>query len=164
MLALLSYPFVVEPFLALRTQAWIWSLGYGAFALLCGWCAWQFGRSDEQIRQEMVNSDAGPESSGNPALQTEPNTASSNANMGLWLALAATASVMLLATTHQVSQDLAVIPLLWVLPLALYLLSFILCFNNDGWYKRWIFGPLLAAGALAVVYIMPKDLILSAWI
>ena len=165
LLALLSYPFVVEPFLALRTQAWIWSLGYGAFVPLCGWCAWRFGRSDEALYLETSLSIPEPETPpGDLASKAEPNPAPGSTDRVLWLALAATASVMLLATTHQVSQDLAVIPLLWVLPLALYLLSFILCFNHDRWYKRWIFGPLLAVGALAVVYIMPQDLTLSAWI
>ncbi len=155
LLALLSYPFVVEPLLALGTQAWVWSSGYGVFVLLCGWCAWQFGRSGEQTSQTLNDPmTEKAELSANP----------SGTDRVLWLGLAACASLMLLATTHQVSQDLAVVPLLWVLPLALYLLSFILCFDHDWWYKRWIFAPALAGGALAVVYMMPRDLTLSVWI
>lgn len=165
LLALLSYPFVVEPFLALHTQAWAWSSGYGAFVLLCAWCAWQFSRSSEQVHPEKMIPGTGSGAPGaHLASKAEPHTAPSSTDMVMWLVLAANASVMLLATTQQVSQDLAVIPLLWVLPLALYLLSFILCFDHDWWYKRWLFGPLLAVGALAVVYMMTKDLVLSVWI
>ena len=72
----------------------------------------------------------------------------------LWLALATVASVMLLATTHRICQDLAVVPLLWIAPLALYLLSFILCFDHSWWYKRWLFAPLFAVSAYFVVSLM----------
>ena len=161
LLALLSYPFLIEPFLSLGTQAWVWSAGYGLFVLLCGGCAWQFGWSKMQVPEEEVVAGSG---SGEPVQNSDPPESPGSIDVLLWLALAANASVMLLATTHQISQDLAVIPLLWVLPLALYLLSFILCFDHDWWYKRWIFGPLLAVAALAVVYIMAKEEILSVWI
>ena len=53
-----------------------------------------------------------------------------------WLALPALASMMLLATTNHVCQDVAVIPFLWVVPLSLYLLSFIICFDHARWYQR----------------------------
>jgi len=161
LLALLSYPFVIEPFLSLGTQAWLWSTGYGLFVLLCGGCAWQFGRSKQPVPEGAVVARSG---SSEPVQTSDLPESPGSIDVLLWLALAANASVMLLATTHQVSQDLAVIPLLWVLPLALYLLSFILCFDHDWWYKRWIFGPLLAVGALTVVYIMAKEEILSIWI
>jgi len=163
LLALLSYPFIVERFLTLRAQAWIWSVGYCAFVLLCGACAWRFGRSGTCVAVgiSVAGSNTPPS---DLASKGEPDSAPGNTDMVLWLALAASASVMLLATTHQVSQDLAVIPLLWVLPLAIYLLSFILCFDHDWWYKRLLFGPLLAAAALAAVYVMSRDLTLSAWV
>jgi len=61
-----------------------------------------------------------------------------------WLLLPALASVMLLAVTNHVCQDVAVVPFLWVVPLSLYLLSFIICFDADIWYRRRIFS--LAAG------------------
>ena len=64
----------------------------------------------------------------------------------LWLLLPACASVLLLATTNKICQDVAVIPFLWVLPLALYLLSFIICFDSPRWYKRLPFGVALARG------------------
>lgn len=159
LLALLSYPFLVEPFLRLTVQAWIWSVAYTVFVLMCAGCAWQFRRAADQSVASMAEGAIHSEQRG-----AAPDDHPSRHTMSLWLILAATASVMLLATTHQVSQDLAVIPLLWVLPLALYLLSFILCFDHHWWYKRWLFMPLLAAGAVAVVFIMFDELVLSAWI
>ena len=62
----------------------------------------------------------------------------------LWIGLAACASILLLAVTSHLTQNVAPIPLLWVVPLSLYLLSFILCFESDRLYPRWLFLPLLA--------------------
>ena len=62
----------------------------------------------------------------------------------MWVSLAACASVLLVSLTNHLSQNVAPIPLLWVIPLALYLLSFILCFESDKMYQRWLFIPSLA--------------------
>jgi hypothetical protein len=70
----------------------------------------------------------------------------------MWLGLAACGSTMLLATTNQLCLDVAAVPLLWVLPLALYLLSFILCFQNARWYRREIYHPAFGAGAALACY------------
>src|SRR6266851_329655 len=61
-----------------------------------------------------------------------------------WIALPACASLLLYAATNEMTHDVAPIPFLWVVPLALYLLSFIICFDNERWYKRGIFHPALA--------------------
>jgi spermidine synthase len=70
-----------------------------------------------------------------------------------WLSLAACGSVVLLATTNQMCQNVAVVPFLWVLPLALYLLSFIICFDHERWYDRrfWIPGMLVSFAAVAIL-------------
>jgi len=131
--ALLTYPFLVEPFLCLRTQARIWSLLYVAFAVSSAWTAWR----------ARTNS-AEPEGPASESLQ--PGT------VALWLALSAAASVMLLATTSQISQEVAVVPFLWVAPLSIYLLTFAVAFAD--WYRRKPFAVaagLLAAGACAVL-------------
>ncbi len=73
-------------------------------------------------------------------------------NRLLWLLLPACSSVMLLATTNQLCLDVAVVPLLWILPLGLYLLSFILCFHSPRWYSRMVFGPALAAVLILVCH------------
>lgn len=144
LLALLSYPFVVEPGLRLDSQARVWSIGYLGFALLCGVSASTFRQRGLAARPSTPQreSDLPSERGEDPAL---------------WLALAATGSALLLATTNQICQDLAVIPLLWVLPLSIYLLSFIVCFDRERWYQRGIFLPLLALSAGGVTWIIQHD-------
>ena len=162
LLALLSYPFLIEPFLALPLQASLWSVGYGAFILLCSNCALQYGRlpGPALVAANSAAENAPQDESSAPAVEPE----SSRIDRLLWLVLAANASLMLLASTHKISQDLAVIPLLWVLPLAIYLLSFILCFDHQRWYRRRVFAPLFVVSSLAVVYMMPKEQLISIWI
>jgi SAM-dependent methyltransferase len=132
MLALLSYPLLFEPLLALKQQAAAWSGGFVAFALLCGALAWRGRGGDLPVAPGEEGEKPGI------ALQTQ------------WVALAASASTLLLAFTGHMTLNIAAIPFLWVLPLALYLLSFVLCFEASGWYRRWLFLPLLAAGFAAV--------------
>src|SRR6266446_7509571 len=132
MLALLSYPLAVEPLLKLGTQAAIWSAGFVLFALACAMLAWRSKGSEAQHL-------AGGES-GKPGLGLQ----------ALWAGLACCASVLLLAFTGHMTLNIAAIPFLWVLPLALYLLSFVLCFEASGWYRRWLFLPLLGAALAAV--------------
>lgn len=127
MLALLSYPFLVEPSLSLPRQARLWSVGYLAFVLCCGGIGVLILRSSEGGKR--------PTEEGAPAGGGERATPGIWQPL-LWVALAACASTMLLATTNQVTQDLAAIPLLWVFPLAIYLLSFVLCFGDTSWYRR----------------------------
>jgi SAM-dependent methyltransferase len=136
LLALLSYPFVFEPILTRRAQAILWSCSFGVFALLCGGCAWRLWRSnpapafrsDKNGRTGNSLASAPP-----PALPTQV----------LWFALPACGSVLLLATTNKLCLDVAAIPFLWILPLSLYLLTFILCFDRPAWYVRKTFTLLL---------------------
>jgi hypothetical protein len=132
MLALLSYPVLVEPALRLGTQAVTWSAGYGVFAAMCAAVGWR-ARGFQDSGEAFENAPA-------PTLAT----------MLLWIGLAGCASTMLLAVTSHLTQNVAPIPLLWIAPLSLYLLSFILCFERDATYNRWVFLPLLA-GALGVL-------------
>jgi SAM-dependent methyltransferase len=132
MLALLSYPLLVEPAFALKQQAAIWSAGFVAFAILCGLLAWRSSGGEVSVSTA--------EEAEKPGIGLQ----------ALWVALAACASTLLLAFTGHMSLNIAAIPFLWVLPLALYLLSFVLCFEASGWYRRWLFLPLLAAGLAAV--------------
>ena len=128
MLALLSYPFVVEPNIALRNQAWIWSGGFLLFALVCAYAAWKSSKADRpQEAAPAVAENVPP-----PKLGT----------MLYWIGLAACASSLLLATTSHLTQNVAPIPLLWIAPLSLYLLSFILSFESDKIYQQWLFLPL----------------------
>ncbi len=69
----------------------------------------------------------------------------------LWLSLPAVASTLLLAVTEKITQDIAVVPFLWILPLGLYLLSFIICFDNPKWYKRPLFLTLFILAILGLI-------------
>src|SRR6267143_401792 len=139
MLALVSYPLAVEPLLKLGTQAAIWSAGFVLFALACAMLAWRSKGSEAQHL-------AGGES-GKPGLGLQ----------ALWAGLACCASVLLLAFTGHMTLNIAAIPFLWVLPLALYLLSFVLCFEASGWYRRWLFLPMIGAGLAGVCVTLSRS-------
>ena len=141
LLALLSYPFAFEPWLALKQQVWSWSIVYGLFAALAAWCGIQFLRfqtaSDGLLSKDADRGPVGLQSADDP--EQRPGWGI----MLLWVGLAACGSVMLLATTNQLCIDVATVPFLWVLPLSLYLLSFIICFDSPQWYDRRAWGLLL---------------------
>ncbi len=137
MLGLLAYPVIVEPWLTNHNQAWMWSGAYALFALLCGTVAYR-ARSGTSSHSD-----------------TMPDTSAPAPTMGdrvLWMTLAACASALLLAVTNHLTQNVAAIPFLWVLPLSLYLLSFILCFDSDRWYRRWLFSRLGAVAVPCIAY------------
>ena len=130
LLALLTYPFLVEPLIARKLQVIGWSWSYVAFVGASAICAWKISTLKIEPDADRVSA---------PSPQTRiPLT-----RLLFWLALTASASAMLLATTNQLTVDIAAVPFLWVLPLSIYLLSFILCFDSDRWYNRVVFGALL---------------------
>ncbi len=149
LLALVSYPFVIEPWLSLRMQARLWSWGFLAYALLCGYCALQLAGSTTARTQE-------PEATSEESNQIADSGPPSVGCRILWLALAACASVMFLATTSQICQDIAVVPFLWVLPLSLYLLSFIICFDRSKWYSRGVFHPAFAIAVFLACLVLAE--------
>jgi hypothetical protein len=118
--ALLGYPFLFEPWLRNAQQSWGWSAGFALFVLLCGALAWR--SRDLPAIEEHVSANAVPR----PRMRT----------LALWLLLSAMGSVMLLSITNHLTQNISSIPLLWVVPLALYLVTFILCFEGGNWYRR----------------------------
>jgi hypothetical protein len=133
LVALLAYPFAIEPALDVPAQLRLWSAAYGVFAALA--CA-----------------------SALTARKGRPIAAARDGRPGrtrlLWIALAATPCALWLAVANRVSQSVAAAPLLWILPLSLYLLSLILCFHRDGWYQprvfRWLV-PVAVAGLVAAI-------------
>jgi spermidine synthase len=132
-LGLVSYPLVVEPFLHLKTQAQVWTWAYVVFALGCGYCSLRV-RNAPELAHKTEPSEV--------AAEREERGHLSFGRLILWLSFAACASAMFLATTNQLCKNVAPVPLLWVLPLALYLLTFILCFESEGRYSRRWFHPL----------------------
>jgi hypothetical protein len=149
LLALLSYPFFFETHFTRKTQAGLWAWGLVAYVLCCGFCAvrlWRAaGRENaEEGRRQKAEADLS-EHAPRTTQQAPINSQPSTLNQLLWLLLPACASVLLLATTNKLCQDVAVIPFLWVVPLALYLLSFIICFDSPRWYARYPFTLALIA-------------------
>lgn len=141
LLALLTFPVLVEPFLTTRAQANVWSVVYVGFAVACAAAAWVTMTSPVSAR---VISDAEHPPGEPPARKIEL----------LWVALAGCASALLLGVTNQLSYNVAPIPFLWVLPLTLYLLSFILSFESERAYVRGVFVALLPLAIAWMAYLV----------
>jgi len=153
LLALLSYPLVVEPLLARQTQAQVWGWGLTAFALLSIAAAlllWTHKPAGDKTCRTKHTATPAPRPDRRRWL--------------LWLALPAGASVVLLAVTNKICQDITVVPLFWVLPLAVYLLSFIICFHSERWYVRnvWVTAFILSFIALVAATSLTAE-ISAAW-
>jgi len=158
MAALLLYPPLIEPAAAVQWQAVGWSVAYGVFVVLAAACAWvsrtalPAGEAAASADGRAAAASAGPRAGPHgPFAAGQGGSPPSGAGMrageaapawrdlGLWLLLSALGSVLLLTTTTHMTQNVASVPFLWVLPLALYLLTFILCFDGEGWYRRrWL--------------------------
>ena len=129
LLALLAYPIAIEPRFGLGAQFHGWAAFYLVFAGLCVLCA-------------VGNRAATPVKVERPSLRTAL----------VWAALAAWAAVLWPAVANHLSQEVAAIPFLWILPLTVYLLTFILCFEGSGWYQPQIFRWLLPAACTAIAW------------
>ncbi len=178
LLALLTYPAVVEVWLPLRSQAWLWIAGFVVFAAGVMICAWASASGDPG--KSLVPRSLGaaarrgfwtspPTSTGEDApplaeiasavwsLERRRAVASPRArDWLLWLALSACPSALLLATTNYVSQEIAVIPFLWIVPLSLYLASWVLTFDSERWYARGVWATLLALGLMLSTFVLER--------
>jgi hypothetical protein len=145
LLGLLCYPFLVEPAMVLSAQARSWAAVFGVFVAGCVGCgalAFRGGRGQDRA----VDAAEGRETEGmalSPARRRIRGI--------LWLLLPLCSSAMLLAVTNNMCQEIAAVPFLWVLPLALYLLSFILCFEGRRWYVRRIYVAVVAVATFVVL-------------
>ena len=140
MLALLSYPFVVEPMTRLPQQRVAWSMGFVGLIVLIGACGVLAWRAGGEARAALVEEAAGARPGWRDA--------------AIWMALAAIPSGLLIAVTAHLSTDIAPSPFLWVIPLALYLLSFVIVFQREpilphNWMV-WI-QPLLLVGLVDTI-------------
>jgi hypothetical protein len=172
LLALLSYPFFFETHFTRKTQATLWACGLVAYAVFCGWCALKLFRgAAAPIRgnpQPTEQPQDNPVRSVRATFQASPTFQFSIFNFQfssslLWFLLPACASVLLLAITNKLCQDVAVIPFLWVLPLALYLLSFVICFDHPRWYARLPFALALIACSGAICWALFQGTDLSLY-
>lgn len=148
LISLLAYPPLIEPHIDLQSQAWLWSGVYAVYALLIVVSAWH------SVRQGMVSQ-----------LQKSNETqigpvgdAPAKQDYMLWILLATLGSVLLLSFTNHITQNIASVPFLWIVPLVLYLVTFILVFDvgssrgKSGWYSRLVFIPLLFALLIITTY------------
>ena len=137
--ALLGFPLLFEPAFDLRSLAWGWSFLFAGFAVLCGATAWM-STNGFDVQEKPISRDDKP----------------SYLIQFRWLALSAMGSVMLLAVTNHITQNIPSVPFLWVLPLALYLVTFILAFDHPRWYLRR--STMLAAAVLvpAMAWAIPS--------
>ena len=130
LIALVAYPVVIEPFVGTRMQAISWSILFAVFVLLVATLAWRVGRVGR------VDADVSGQVE---VVAVEPLPIVSQLR---WIAFSAAGSMLLLAVSNHITQNVASVPLLWLLPLTLYLLTFILTFDGTGWYKRHLYaGP-----------------------
>jgi len=135
LLALVGFPVLLEPYFTLPQLGWTWSGLFACLVVLCGVTAWR------SMRAITAQPGAGRAGATEAVL-----TPLSGVLQLKWLGLAALASVMLLAVSNHVTQNISSVPFLWVLPLALYLITFIFAFDHPRWYRRTPF--LVALGVL----------------
>ena len=144
MLALISFPFLVEVLLDSNGQSWMWTLIYVFYSAVILFVGWQY----KNVNGTTL-SDHKAESEGQSI---------SRMHVTGWFLFPAMASVMFLAITNYLCQDVAVIPFLWISPLAIYLLSFILCFDHPRWYNRRFFASLSVLGITYISLLYYRDI------
>ena len=143
-LSLLAFPALLEPILTLKSQAWLWFLAYLVFAIISIFGAWRAAESDDQ------NVETQEAKSSLSVAYCRP----AKGKYLLWGSLSACASILFLATTNQICQDIGVVPLLWIVPLGIYLLTFAICFEHDRWYSRKWFHPLFGLAIWAACFVL----------
>jgi hypothetical protein len=124
LLALVSFPFLVEPRIPSHRQALLWSALFAVFVALCSLAAWRASRTAADATADTAETD-------------ETSTLPRWGEKFLWLSLSACGSMLLLSITNHLTENVAPIPLLWVLPLALYLMTFTCAFHRPSLYSRW---------------------------
>lgn len=144
LLALLAYPVLVEPWISTRTQSITWSIAYVIFAVLCATAG------ISSLRAKTTETPAAATHAQAAPTSDEPPPSASR--QLLWLTLAALGSFMLLAVTNHITQNVASIPFLWIVPLTLYLATFIFAFDHPRWYHRSFFIALTAIALPAMAY------------
>lgn len=136
LLALVSYPFLIEPMLAMQSQTLVWSITYGVFVIGFLLLCWSMYRSSAAVIEQ----------------SNQQKSTTSLATILLWLGLSATGVILLVSTTSAMTQNIPPMPFLWILPLCLYLVSFIICFNKASWYVRWYWFGLFIVSSIAAIF------------
>lgn len=142
LMGLISYPLCIEPFLPVHLHARVLAVLFAAYGVVLFRCAFR-------VRPAVLTT---------PLLEGGLSVSPSRWIRLAWVGLSALGSALLLAVTNHLCQDVAVVPFLWVLPLTLYLLSFMLCFGRDGWYSRRFFVAVTVAATAATLFVLIKGL------
>ena len=153
LLALVIYPWLIEPRVSLHGQGMVLAVGFAGLAVVCGTIAYAL-RGLRAVGEPVVAEVA-------PELLVERNAANRRetiADRVLWVALAACGSLLLSAVTNHLSQNVATIPLLWIIPLVVYLLTFVIAFSGsgDGVVPRWLGFVLVVASIAGAGYYLYK--------
>ena len=147
LLALITYPFIFDPWIGLSDQGRIWDVSFVIFALLMLVSGTQIAsatwstRTFNRVLDNDSNSDPGP---------TQELRIT---RLIIWVALAKCGSVLLIAASNILCQEVASFPFLWLLPLICYLLTLIICFDWPGLYQRWFFQPVFAAACFLAIIV-----------
>ena len=150
LLALLSYPFLVEPLLGTQWQAFMWAILFTCVAVLITCCC----IASVRLYQKKTTTDSVQETAPTEARPSWQHYAT-------WILLSSCGSILLLSMTNHLSQNVAVVPFLWVMPLAVYLLSFILTFSDLEIYHRNRFGAVMLASTTVCAILYANDSLIS---
>ncbi|MFZ9500935.1 MAG: fused MFS/spermidine synthase [Beijerinckiaceae bacterium] len=149
-LGLLSYPFVFERMLSSGEQTTLWSWAFVVYAALFAFCAWIAMRAAPED-----GALAAPQAARAPI--HAPMRAAGEDAPALWILYSALGSILLLATTNAITQWSAVVPFLWIAPLSLYLLTFVIAFGGQGLYRRGPFAlAFLLLGGVTLMMTRPE--------
>lgn len=155
LLGLLTYPLLVQPLFTLTQQSRMWSIGFGVYAVLVGFCAWSVRRYADVPYTAPVDSAKSRHAKRRSVGETAAAPVaprSRRRETAQWLGLSAGGSVLLLVTMNHLCQDISSFPLVRIAPLVVYLITFIICFDKPAWYYR-------KTTAIAVLVLVP----LACW-
>lgn len=153
LLAICAYPFFIEPFFTIQYQGNIWS---GFFVLLCVLLIICILLTGVLLTATFRNKS---KSTSRSSLQKQKKIPEINVqyhwkHIVLWIYYPAVSSILLTAVTHQLTQGIAPIPFIWLIPLGLYLLSFILCFSEKNYYHRNFFAYIFLLSGITTIFIL----------
>jgi len=149
LLGLLTYPFFFEPLLNVPQQTMLWSVAFGVYGLLAIAAAVVFLKRANPVALA--------------SREYEVAVPTAKVDVFLWIAFSACGSMLLLSLTSQMCQDVAVVPFLWILPLSLYLLTFVIAFDHERWYLRTLAIPLAAAAVGMTIWLMNRQYASTEW-
>ena len=144
--ALLSFPFLVEPRMTSSAQSNAWSIGFAVFTLSCAGIVFLIRRFAPNVAEPTAIANDDPH-------DARPSSAARCLQWSRWIAFSTLGSITLLAVTNHVCQEMSVSPILWVVPLSLYLLTFIICFDRSAWYQPRVWSVLTVMAISATTFL-----------